>query len=210
MDRSSYKLLLLVIVLHVALYAILIKSDWLMGLANRESAAQAGLMGQERADYARNRATDYYTRWFVNTGVQQGSFDIFIPTEHQIRNSQGISTLGGGMFGWMSERLYAFWAMVYQVMLRSSATLMWWPLFLLAAVPFCVDAWVVRKVKQEGFGLTSPTLQALAVRGIAFVVLGYFLLLFAPVFIHPAFVPAMILGTCGAMWLGMSQFVKRG
>lgn len=210
MEKQGWKLFFIVLLLHVVAYAILVQESWLQSTLTREQDAHYAFLGEEHARYAEVRATNVYNRWFVNSGVMAHSFQALIPTAEQRANSRGIENLGSQIFPWVEKRIRAWWTLVYQVLLRFSNAMLWWPFFILCAAPFIVDALVTRRVKATTFGLTSPHLQGIAARAIPIILLGYFLVMFAPIFIHPAWVPGIILVTSAALWLGVSQFVKRG
>lgn len=210
MEKQGWKLFFIVLLLHVIAYAVLVQESWLQSTLTREQASHYAFLGEDQARYAETRASNTFNRWFVNSGVMSHSFQALVPTPEQRANSKGIENLGSQIFPWMEKRIRAWWTLVYQVLLRFSNAMLWWPFFVLAAVPFFIDALVVRRVKATTFGLTSPHLQGIAARSIPIILLGYFLVMFAPVFIHPAWVPAVIFVTSAALWMGVSQFVKRG
>lgn len=209
-DKTSWKFIGLIVLLHVVLYALFIRPEWIAELTAREARDAQQLLGRESATYAQNRAQDYYTRWFVNTGVQSATYKVFIPSSAEIQSSKGITTLGETLWPFMEERITAGWRLAFQVMVRVSTALMWWPLLLLAALPFLVDAYVERQIKRESFAITSPTAQTVAVRSIALVLVLGFLATFAPFYVPPVAMPFMVVITAASLWLGISQFVKRG
>lgn len=210
MWKYGWKVVLVVIFLHLLLYTVLVQESWLEKTMDAERHSNYAYLGDERASMAETRAANAFNAAFVNTGVMANSFRIFIPDDAQRANSKGLEHMGSGMFAWMETRIRATWTLVYQVFLRFSTAILWWPFLLLAVVPFLVDALMQRKVKATTFGLTSPSVQGLAARSIPLIVLSYALLMFSPVVIHPGWIPALIFVTSALMWLSVSQFVKRG
>lgn len=210
MDKQGWKLFFIVLLLHVIAYAVLVQESWLQSTLQREQNAHYVFLGEEHANYAEVRATNTFNRWFVNSGIMSHSFQTLVPTAEQRANSRGIENLGSQVFPWVEKRIRAWWTLVYQVILRFSNAMLWWPFAILAGIPFLVDAMVSRRIKSTTFGLTSPHLQGIASRAIPIILLAYFLLMFAPVFVHPGWIPAIIFVTSAAMWVGVSQFVKRG
>jgi len=208
--KHGWKLFFIVVLAHVILYAVFVQEEWLQATLQSEQEAHYAFLGENNAHYAEVRATNTFNRWFVGTGVMDQSLRIFVPTPEERARTRGMEGLGAQLFPWVESRIRALWTLVYQVFLRFSNALMWWPFLVLAATPFLIDALVVRRVKATTFGLTSPHLQGISARLVPLLLIGYLLLMFAPVFIHPAWVPALIFVSSAAAWMGVSQFVKRG
>jgi hypothetical protein len=202
-----YILLFFLLIIGMALF---IKEKAMLANIEAERDANYAFLGQAKAMYAEERAKSVYDRWFVQSGVMQASFDTFIPTTQQANQSAGLEDLGHQVFPWFETRIRAWWTLVYHFFVRTSTALVWWPLLVLTGVPFIIDAFVVRAVKASSFGITSPHFQGLSMRMIPAIVIGYFLLMFAPFVLHPALVPIAIFITSGLSWVIISQFVKRG
>lgn len=202
-----YVLLFFLAVIGIALF---VKEQWLVSNIQEERDANYAFLGDEKARFAEERAKILFDRWVIQTGAMKTSFDTFIPSQAQTVKSTGIETLGQQVFPWAEQRLRAWWTLVYHAIVRASTAMLWWPLLIITAIPFLVDAFVVRAAKATSFGLTSPHFQGIAMRAIPIVVIVYFLLLFAPFVVHPALVPAGIFSVAGMVWVAISQFVKRG
>lgn len=206
----GWRLFAVVVLLHFIAFTVIVKETYIVRVLERERASHLEFFGPEVAEAAENAARDRYTRWFVNSGVMSKSFETMIPTEQQRLNSRGIEDMGEGVFPWVEQRLRALWTLVYGVLTRLAYVALWWPFALVALGPFIVDAIVLRRIKAQSFGITSPHLQGIAARAIPLIALGYFLLMFTPVYIHPAWTPILIFITSASVWLAVSQFVKRG
>jgi len=209
-DKFTWQLFTIVVLIHVAAYVIFVNQSWLQTTITKEREAHYEVLGEKRAEFAEIRATNLFNVWFVNSGVMARSFEIFIPKADPSAPPESSNSTSAMVFRWMEERIRALWTLVYQVMLRFSNASLWWPFLVLAISPFVVDALAARRIKAHTFGITSPHLQGVATRLIPLLILGYFLLMFAPIVIHPLWVPVLIVVTSAATWLGVTQFVKRG
>lgn len=210
MKAIGWKHIILGTILYLSIYVIFVQESWIQDTMTKERQANQEVLGADRAMAAEIRATNLFNKLFVNSGLMGKSFSLFIPTGHEQANSQGLEDLGFDIFLWMEKRIRAAWTLIYQVMLRFFMTIAWWPFMILATVPAIYDALISRKIKSTTFGITSPHIQGLAVRAIPVVVIGYVLVMVSPLFIHPGWVPALVMFSALAMWLGISQFVKRG
>lgn len=208
--RFSWRLILFVALLHLIAYVVFIKPTWIQEIATREQAAMASLVGDKSAHATQQRATNTFTEWFVNSGVRDTSYRMFLPSAEHRAKDDPLKFFGSGLWPWVEARLDAFWWLVYQVCLRVSSFITWSPLILLSLAPFLIDAMVVRRIKQQGFAMTSPHLQAFAVVCLLGMVLLGFLLTFAPIYMPPALVPLSMLLASAACWMAVGQFVKRG
>ena len=210
MLANGWKALVILFVIHFFAYALVVKETWLLQTLQQERVAQHQFLGEEYASYSDVRAQNLFTRVFVNSGVMKNSFATMLPTEQQRANARGMENVGHNVFPWVEQRIRTWWTMVFQVFVRLSYAMMWWPFLVLALVPFVVDAWITRRVKSTTFALTSPHIQGIAIRALPVLVIGYFLLMFAPFYIPPSSAPVLIFVTCALLWFGVTHFVKRG
>lgn len=210
MDFKTFRVLAIVFFFYVVGAMLLVPESWLLGNMTKERDAAYRVLGEPQAQFAEARAQTYFQHAFVDSGVMRQSFATLLPSDEQIAQAKGFERKVNEIFPIVKSRLQACWTMVYQLFLRVSISLVWWPLAILLSIPVLVDAIVIRKVKATTFGLTSPQLQMIALRLILIVMIAYVVLLFAPITIHPLWVPAMLAITCASTWMGMTQFVKRG
>lgn len=190
-------------------FLLVVKDTWLEQGLEQERQGIYELLGPAKAEATEVRVHNRYTRWFVETGIIEKSFMLVSPPQQEGTQIEEIDQKINPVFIWMEGRLRAFWLVVFQVMYRLAVTLMWWPFFVLTAVPFIVDALVRRKIKANTFDHTSPTLQALGVRAVALLVIAYPFMLLAPFALPPQLMPIMIFLSAAAVWFSVSHFVKR-
>ena len=190
-------------------FLLVVKDTWLEQGLEQERQGIYELLGPAKAETTEVRVHNRYTRWFVETGIIEKSFMLVSPPQQEGTQIEEIDQKLNPVFIWMEGRLRAFWLVVFQVMYRLAVTLMWWPFFVLTAVPFIVDALVRWKIKANTFDHTSPTLQALGVRAVALLVIAYPFMLLAPFALPPQLMPIMIFLSAAAVWFSVSHFVKR-
>lgn len=211
MKDKGWFIFLLLVFIHLLLYTLIIPEAWLQRVLTAERNSTHQFLGSQNARYAEDRATDMFTRAFVDTGLQEQSFRTFVPTDQQRANDGVMADVTSpGIFPWVEGRIRAFWTMLYGVTQRVSSGLLWWPFILVTLVPFLVDAFVARKIKKTSFALTSPHMQGLATRAIPLLMIGYFLLLFVPLTVSPVVVPLFMVCTAALLWVVVAHFVKRG
>lgn len=200
--------LFLVLGLLVA-YVMLVKVPWLEANIQKERESTYTLLGQADAHKAEARADSLYTQWFIDTGAVAKSFELLIPKKVGSPAPE-MEQQADPVFRWIESRIRAGWLLLYQLMVRASNTLVWWPFAVLVLPPFIIDAFVKRRIKVNTFDYTSPHLQSLGMRTFLLVLLGYPFLLLAPFVIPAALLPLLIVVVAAATWFSVSHFVKRG
>lgn len=213
MKDRLFLITLWMLLIHMILYLFVIPESWVRGLLAREAQTTSQLVGASNTSFAYDRATDYFSKFFVETGIQAESFYVFIPKESASADSTAVQLerdAEATVIPWFESRLRTTWVTVYLLMMRLSVALLWLPLVLLTFTPFLIDAMVSRKIKMTSFQITSPHMQGIASRAIPLSILGYLLALMLPLYISPLWVPFLLILTSALSWVVVAHFVKRG
>lgn len=208
-SASGLQFWIFVIIVLILGFLLVVKDTWLEEGLEQERQGIYELLGPAKAEATEIRVHNRYSRWFVETSLIEKSFMLVSPPQQEGTQIEEIDQQLNPVFTWLQGRLRAFWLVVFQIMYRLAVTLMWWPFFVLTAVPFVVDAFSRRKIKANTFDHASPTLQALGVRAVALLIIAYPFLLLAPFALPPQLMPFMIFLSAGAIWFSISHFVKR-
>lgn len=188
---------------------ILMSSDWITQTIHRERIANQTLLGHEHANAAFAGATDLFTQWFVETGIQRTSFELFVPDQGRLDASGAMANVGSPVWAWTADRIEAFWALIYQIMVRVYTVLQWWPFMILVLLPIIIDGILTRRINSYTFSLTSTHVHGIAVKSALGVIVIYLALMVLPVFVHPSWFPGIILLSGISTWLAMVHFAKR-
>lgn len=213
MKDRLFLALLWILLIHAVLYMFAIPESWMRGLLTRESSAIAEMVGPNKASYALARSTDYFSKFFVETGIQAESFHLFLPAAEPLEDSalrEAEADAGEKVFPWVEARLRTVWTSLFLIFNRFSVALLWIPLAILTLTPFLIDAFVSRKIRSTSFQASSPHLQGIAVRAIPLSLLLYCIALLMPVYISPIWVPLLLILTSAMSWVVVAHFVKRG
>lgn len=211
-DRSLI-ILLWILLIHAVLYMFAIPESWMRTLLARESAAVEATVGPDKAQYAIARSTDYFTKFFVDTGLQAETFFIFVPNravDPASATAELEQKADSTIFPWVESRLRTVWTSIFLLFNRISVALLWVPLALLTFTPFLIDAFATRKIKSTSFQITSPHMQGIASRAIPLSIVLYVVALLMPVYISPLWVPFLLVLTSALSWVMVAHFVKRG
>lgn len=210
MIGASWYKVLLIAGAYVAVYMLLIGEEYLNRMVERESLVNRQYFTTQVVDRAEERATGWFNRSFVDTGVMAHSFDMFIPTQAEIDRSSGLDPeFGQEAFGWFERRMRAWWTLVWSSYSRLSALLIWWPLVPLFILPWIIDGWAQRERRKNTFELASATKQHFAVLGLLAVPLLLVAVVTAPIVLHPLFAPSLLLLSGFLIASAMSNFMKR-
>lgn len=204
-----YKALMIVGV-YVTFYMLLIGEDYLVRTVERENAINRQYFTAEVVDRAEERATRWFTRSFVDTGVMAHSFDMFIPTQEEIARTPNLNPeFGQQIFGWWERRVRAWWTLVWSSFGRASSLLVWLPLAPLFIVPWAVDGWTQRQRRKHTFEIASATRQHVSILALMAIPLLLVAVITSPVLLHPMFAPIMLLASGVLIYAVMSNFMKR-
>lgn len=223
---DGLRLLVFVAVLYGLAVVFVLQESYVQNQFEYERAAQHALLGDAAAYAAEARAQRLFARLVVNTGTMRDSFRDLVPAAAAPAPATAAHGGGGALAagkaatpqpavapaapGWLVQRMRVVWTILFVTMVRLSYALLWWPLLVLTLVPALVDAIAARKVKATTFALTSPQFQGFVMRALPLSLAGYFLWIVLP-FAEPALtVPVGIALTVAMVWVGVSQFAKRG
>ena len=191
------------------LYLVICDPVWVEKQIVAERKSQKAVLGRDVYDEAMGRANHWFLSAFVRTGaVAQTRLDGSVDAPELIDSVD----IGSGIDvaqSWLRTRVQLAWHMLWQLLVRVSILVMWIPYAPLVIVPAVVDALVVRKIKAQNFGLTSPHKYRIAhylLRAMPFLCI---MVLFAPFRVPPDVIPVMMLLVGIACWFALTQFAKR-
>lgn len=208
MRDRFWMFVLLSMLLTGILTAALIPERYVMQMIDAERESNYTFLGYETARHTEGRAERWFERLFIRTGMMDATYQVTTSDQQAPAGSVAEKHMERAL-NWTEGRVRVLWVAMFQLLVRISVALMWLPLALLIFTPFVIDALVSRQIKANNFAITSPHLHAIGARAIFWIALGYGVLQFLPLKLHPVWTPAFIGVTAMAAWLGISQFAKR-
>lgn len=169
--------------------AFFIPADFVTDNAKSEIQSTKEFLGDNSYSYLNNRTYVWYKKIFVDTGIQDKSFTLFIPTEEQKDRSGGLRNLGSPLFKWVDDKLKMYWNMVYLGMLRINYLLFFFPILIPFVVAATVDGFYTRRIKLITFQLTSATRYGYAIHALIFLTFVPIFFFLYPFNLNPFFVP---------------------
>ncbi|MGP1715703.1 MAG: DUF4400 domain-containing protein [Methylophilus sp.] len=169
--------------------AFFIPVDLITDHAKEEISNTKEFIGDSSYSYLNNKTYITYKKAFVDTGIQEGSFKLFIPTEDQKDNSGALRNLGAPLFKWIDEKIKMYWNLIYFGMLRFNYLLFFFPIFAPFIIAAAFDGFYTRRIKLITFQLTSATRYGYAMHSIIFLFFVPLFFFLYPFSIHPFFVP---------------------
>lgn len=208
--KEKFVIFLICVVMLVGIVAgLLIREDKVVSTIEAEREANYAFLGQAAAE-AEARAERWYRFLFVNTHVNQFTFDLTATDRTDSgTDNKSVDAIANKGVDWWEGRMRVLWSITYQFFVRVSNILIWAPLAVLVFVPFIVDAFVARRIKATNFSITSPHLQIFGVRAMLWIVIGFLCLQLIPTVLHPIWTPVVIAVFSFSTWIGISQFAKR-
>lgn len=206
--NRSWTVFSIVVLLHVVIYVGFVGDGWLQqGFASERSMNQR-FFTPDVSISAEARATDWFTRAFVDTGVVGTLYNAWIPTPED-RQKVGMENFAGSLFTWWEGRLRTWWTVVHLALVRMSHLLLWWPYALFFILPWVVDGWVQRRIKKTNFGFASPLRHRLSLYLLQIIVVGYFIAIFLPFPMPPVAIPVLLLVTGIGLGKVFAEFAKQ-
>lgn len=179
--------------LNFVAIAFFLPVDLITDHAKEEIATTREFIGESSYSYLNNKTYITYKKAFVDTGIQEKSFQIFIPTEDQKDKSGALRNLGAPLFKWIDEKLKMYWNLVYFGMLRFNYLLFFFPIFAPFIIAAAFDGFYTRRIKLITFQLTSATRYGYAIHAIIFLTFVPLFFFLYPFSINPFFVPIWFL-----------------
>ncbi|KLB23337.1 hypothetical protein SM77512_22065 [Xanthomonas hortorum pv. gardneri] len=109
---------------------------------------------------------------------------------------------------YVESRVRTMWLLVYQLLVRLSVTVMWWPYGVLIFIPVIIDALTQRRIASTNFSTPSPTMHIMAKSMVWVFLIGAVAIIFAPLPLNPALTPLLIMLGASAFWLSITMFAK--
>lgn len=184
---------------------------WATKAVEQEKVLIAHVMGSKGSQAVIREATDWHQALVIDSGLYAGAIDLVIPTSKQKQKSRGIQNMGTaeGWFGWVQGRIDVLSSVIHQTMLRVAVLKVWLPYIAIILVPAVYDGIMTWKIKRTNFMYASPVFHRYGARGIGLLAVIFLLLFFAPIAVHPIYIPAGLIAMCLLLGLMIGNTQKR-
>ena len=209
MKQGGWKLVVAIVLLHVVLYTIFMREEWIHGAIASERDSAHAVFGEDLAVDAHNRGVAWYTTLMVDSGVVYNTFAAYTVPKEQRNAAEPTDNMWPAFFDWWEGRLRLFFTVFYQACLRASAAVVWLPYTLLLLIPFVVDGLVQRQIKKTNFDYVSPILHRYSLHLIEILAVAIFMLFFAPWAMPVWLVPTVLVVCSASAGLILSNTQKR-
>jgi hypothetical protein len=188
---------------------VFLGEQWVMRVIERERQFNHGFYPKPTAEAIEYRASDWYQRAFVDTGVQSSTFAMFTRESGPGIAASPFDGTGMALYAWYEGRVRAFWAVIFQATLRLSQLVLWLPILVVCLFPWVVDGLMARKIRQHTYRHSSHLQHHYALLGISIILLLAMAMVIAPIPMPPVAIPVAIL-TIGVLVQRMlANYVKR-
>jgi len=189
---------------------VLVPGDLVDGAIAREAVLVQAMMGLDTYRWMDGTAQEWVQSSLMDSGVYQAVYDHLIPTaEQKARGGSGMKGFGDGWFAWVHTRLEALVRVILLFYARCALLTLWLPYALILLVPAVFDGFVTRKIKQTNFDYASPVVHRYGLRGLCVLVLGLFVVFFAPVPIPPLLIPVVMMACCVLVGIVIGNLQKK-
>ncbi|QRD62742.1 DUF4400 domain-containing protein (plasmid) [Xanthomonas citri pv. citri] len=192
---------------YLALIALFASEAYVSRMLERERQMMYSVMGQGPAGNAEGRASGWYRATVLDTGLAAASLRFVAPDPGGDTESSVARALAGPLH-YVESRVRTMWLLLYQLLVRLSVTLMWWPYVVVIFVPVLIDAMTQRRIASTNFSTPSPTMHMFAKGLLWLFLIGSVCVLFAPLPLPPLLTPTLAMLGAAAMWISMTQFAK--
>lgn len=204
---KTWKYIIIVCIAYLSLIALFASETYVTGMFERERQMIYSVMGTGPAGHAEARATRWYREAFLDSGIVESSLRI-VAAGAESAGNEGAPSVVAKPLRYIESRLRTMWLLLYQLQLRVSVTIMWWPYVVLIFLPTLIDALTQRRIASTNFSTPSPTMHMMAKSLLWLFLIGSIAVLFAPIPMPPILTPIMaFFGAC-AMWISMTMFAK--
>lgn len=184
---------------------------WAVDAIEKEKVMIRQVMGYSGSEAIIAEADQWHTALIMESGLYEGTVRTLIPTKKQKRQSRGIERMGTaeGWFGWVQGRIDTVSQVIHHTMMRVSMLKMWLPFIPIILVPAVYDGLMTWQIKRTNFQYASPTLHRYGARGIGLITVIFLLLFFAPIAVHPIYIPVGLIAVCLLIGIMMGNMQKR-
>lgn len=202
---------MIVFFMQLLAVAIFTPMGWAVDAIEKEKAMIAQVMGSSGGRFISAEADDWHKTFIIDSGLYAGTVKMLIPTKKQKERSKGIERMGTaeGWFGWVQERIDTVSKVIHHTMMRVSMLKMWLPYILIILIPAAYDGLMTWKIKRTNFAYVSPVLHRYGARGVVLIAIIFLLLFFAPIAVHPIYIPVGLIAVCLLIGLMIGNTQKR-
>lgn len=201
--------LLIFWMLEVFLVGAFVQESWFKARIQTETDTAVAWLGGDTVKAVYRAADRIFESTFVETGIYDTSYELFIPSDAERRRSRGMENMGKEIFEAVDKRLEVMWMAVYQVVVRVLMLFLWVPYFLIVLIPAVVDGYMIREIKKTNYGFSSPAIHRYSIYLMGLVTYGIVLTLFSPVNVNPVVYPAAIMIIVTSIHFIVSNTQKR-
>jgi len=194
--ERSWVFLTWIALIQVVVVLVLVPGNFIGAVIEREAAQVRATMGTDTFVWMHDTAQEWVQSSIMDSGVYQTVYDYLIPTEEQKARGAGMQGFGEGWFAWVHTRLEALVQVIFQFYTRCALLLLWLPYTLILLFPAVFDGFVTRKIKQTNFDYASPFVHRYGLKGLGVLLLGLFIVFFAPVPVPPLLIPVVMMTCC--------------
>lgn len=176
------------------LIAALVSESWIYAVEREETAMMRRWLGEAQTRAIGETAQGAFEAVFVRTGVVESVHRFFVPSRQDWENAGAWRPVERtGIFQFIEGRLNVIWFSIYQTLARFVLLGYWLSGLAVLALPFGLDGWVSRRVKEFRFGHYSGSRHRYSLYGFGLIWYALLLSVMLPVPIHPMAMPVAIL-----------------
>lgn len=189
----------LMVLLELVFFAGLVTRGWAERVRVTEAAWLAEGVGPDTARWVTRTAAESYDRLVVRPGLVRASYEFFLPSGPDRAHDRGFEALADhGLLPFVRDRLDVVWGAFHQALQRLLLLVAWGPFLALLLTGALAEGLVRRRIKQAGFGYTSPLRHRTAYGGTLAAGIATGIGLFLPLPVPPLAAPALgaVLSLC--------------
>ena len=190
----AFLIYLVALAVEISLALFFCSSDGLSKSIAKEQDAIYDVLGDGAALRVQRWANESYASLVQQSGLQEFTYSLFIPTSEQVRKSEGLEPLGQDMFPYVRERLDTAWRMIALALERVFGFWLWLPFLVPFVAAAAYDGVIVRRVKLLSFGMSSAPIYGASMHALLFLAFVPFFYASAPFQATPLLVPAWYFG----------------
>ena len=199
----------IIVMVQFVLVVAMISPAYLQKTQKEELKTLVKWFGKEKTKNMYSVSKENFEGAFLETGAVQGSYKLLLPNKKPTGN-RGVDRMSKNkVWGYIENRLDAFWSLVRSVFLRFELLM----ISLLHCIPFLIPAFVDGLMKREitkcNVNNASTIMYTTAKQVFNFCLLGPFILFFLPLSLSPTYVGMWALLLAASSWLMASNVQLR-
>ena len=205
-QRSLIMQILVLFLIGLGLIMCFLPKQTVIDAGEAERGMILSVLGESNAKGIKQISDQWYTTIFIDTGFLYSTYNFLFD---QWDKEGDIELDDRGFSALVEKRLDVVWLVLYQVVYRIAASMIWIPYLLPFTFVVFADGYVSREIRKHRFVYSSPAMVKNSRRIVTGCIFVFIVGPFLPIAVSPFTIPCLVGIATFAIWTGVANMQKR-